>query len=195
MRMLLGIACLTLMWFVCGTGSAQPKEAPLPRGVLPRTVPGHGETVDAARKAAVSKAVDEVAAWMVLNELKSYKVTEDFVRKNALVDDGHAGKDLAVENIVNPFKAWVVTFKESDWWKELERRDHQAARELRAEHRQTVGSRVIIGLGLLLLAGFGYVRLDEFTQRRYTAWLRLAGAGVATTLLAGWWWMFFQAPG
>ena len=47
-----------------------------------------------------------------------------------------------------------------------------------------------IGLACLLLAGFGYVRLDEFTHRRYTAWLRIAGVGVATTVIAGWWWVF-----
>jgi hypothetical protein len=128
--------------------------------------------------------------------LRSFKVTEDFVLKNALPDAGRAGKDLAVENIANPFKAWVVTFRtDTDWWSDIVRRDHEAERKLRAEHRQTMGSRIIIALGLLLLAGFGYVRLDEYTQRRYTTWLRLAGVGLATTMVAGWWWIVFQAPG
>ena len=49
----------------------------------------------------------------------------------------------------------------------------------------------MLALAVLLLAGWGYVRLDEYTQRRYTGWLRLAGVGVATTIAAGLWWVFF----
>ena len=48
----------------------------------------------------------------------------------------------------------------------------------------------MLGLSVLLLAGFGYVRLDEFTQRRYTTLLRIAGIGVATSVVMGWWYVF-----
>ena len=57
------------------------------------------------------------------------------------------------------------------------------------------GTQVVLGLGLVLLTGFGYVQLDEYTNRRYTFLLRLAGATVVAVLLAGWWWLFFHAPG
>src|ERR1019366_3432517 len=125
--------------------------------------------------------------------LTSFKVTEEYVRKNILVDAGHAGKDLDALPGADPFKAWVVTFRtDADWWQDVVRRDHEAKRQRVAAARQNLGSQVIIGLGLLLLAGVGYVRLDEYTQRRYTTWLRVGGVGVAATMAAGWW-MFVQA--
>ena len=60
-RMLLGIAGLTLLWFFCGTGSAQPKDTALPKGVLPRTVTGDGLTVETAKNAAFAKALNQKA--------------------------------------------------------------------------------------------------------------------------------------
>ena len=193
-RMVLGIGSLTLMWFLCGTGNAQPKDAALPKGA-PRSVSGHGEKVENAQRAALSKAVDEIVNLMKANHLTSFKVTEEYVRKNVLVDAGQAGKDLDALPGADPFKAWVVTFRtDSDWWQDLQRRDHEAKRQRVAESRQNLGSQVIISLGLLLLAGVGYVRLDEYTQRRYTTLLRLGGVSVAATMAAGWW-MFLQAPG
>ena len=191
MRMLLGFAGLTLMWFACNPSSAQPKDAP----PLPRSVTGHGETLETAKKAAIAKAVQEIKETMKRSEMTSFAITEDYVRTN-LVDSGMPGKDFKVDNIADPFKAWILTFRtDTDWWHELERRDQEAGRKTRAEHRQSLGSRLIIGLALVLLAGFGYVRLDEYTKRRYTTWLRVAGLGVATTALAGWWWIVVQAPG
>ena len=185
-RMLLGIGSLALMWFVCGAGNAQPKDAALPKGALPRSVEGHGEKVESAQTAAINKAVEEIARLMTANNLTAIKITEDYVRKNVLVDAGRAGKDLDALPGADPFKAWVVTFRsESDWWKDLQRRDHEARRQSLAHSRQNLGSQVIIGLGLLLLAGVGYMRLDEYTQRRYTTWLRVGGVGVAATMAAG----------
>ena len=55
--------------------------------------------------------------------------------------------------------------------------------------------RIFLGLSLLLLTGVGYVRLDEYTQRRYTRSLRVAGVGVASAVAAGLWWVFIQSPG
>jgi hypothetical protein len=201
MRGLLGIASLMLMGLAGCSGSAPPREArlpsraaALPKGDLPRSVTGHGVTVEAAKKAAINKAVEVISHLMTSNELKSFKLTEDYVRKNVLVG-GEPGKDLQVENIVEPFKAWVVNFHpDNDWWKDIVRRDQEAQRKLRADERQTLGSHVVIGLAFLLLAGYGYVRLDEYTQRRYTTWLRVAGIGVAATVIAGWWWVCVQAP-
>ena len=194
-RMLLGIGSLTLMWFFCGAGSAQPNDAALLKGGLPRSVMGHGEKVESAQRAAMSKAVDEITGLMTANHLTAFKITEEYVRKNVLVDAGHAGKDLDALPKADPFKAWIVTFRsDPDWWHDIVRRDHEARRQRLAESRQNLGSQVIVSLGLLLLAGVGYVRLDEFKQRRYTTWLRVGGVGVAATMAAGWW-MFLQAPG
>jgi len=201
MRGLLGIAALMLIGLASCSDSALPREArlpaeaaALPKDDLPRSVTGHGVTVEAAKKAAIKKAVDVISDLMTSNELKSFKLTEDYVRTHVLVG-GEPGKDFQVEPIREPFKAWIVNFhRDNDWWNDIVRRDQEAQRKLRADERQTLGSHVIIGLAFLLLAGYGYVRLDEYTQRRYTTWLRVAGIGVAATVIAGWWWVCFQVP-
>ena len=79
---------------------------------------------------------------------------------------------------------------DTDWWTDLVRRDHEEQRKARADQRHTWTAQVMLSLSVLLLAGFGYVRLDEYTQRRYTTWLRIAGIGVATSVAAGWWYVF-----
>ncbi len=189
MRILLGIAGLTMLWFFCGTSSAQPMP------LVPRrsSVTGHGETVDSAKKDAVNKAIEYVSTAA---SSQSFVITEEYLRKNVLVDAGTPGKDVQVDNIRDPFKAWVLTFRtDTNWWSEIANRDHEAQRKLRADDRQKVGSLVVIGLAFLLLVGFGYVRLDEYTQRRYTTWLRLASVGVASTVVAGWWWWVVVSAG
>ena len=56
MRMLLGIASLTMLWFFCGTSSALPKETSLPKG-LPPNVPGAGDNAKDAKTVAYRQAV------------------------------------------------------------------------------------------------------------------------------------------
>ena len=113
----------------------------------------------------------------------TFVVTEDYVRAH-VVDDGRPGKEIKNDALDKPFKEWILTYRtDNNWQADILRRD-------RAELRQTLTSRVVLCLAILLLAGFGYVRLDELTQRRYTGLLRVAGVGVASSLVAGWWWMF-----
>ena len=198
MRMLLGISSLMVMWFFCATSSAQPKETALPKGVMPKSVTGRGETLDTAKNDAVRQVVEKVTVLMRLNEpeLKSFMITEDYVRQH-LVVDGRQGKDFQVDAIADPFKSWIFTIRtDTDWWqdivrhdREAERKVREAERKVRAEARQWLGVRIVFGLAALLLAGVSYVLLDEHTHRRYTAWLRVAGVGVATSALAGWWWI------
>jgi hypothetical protein len=196
-RMLLGIASLTLLWFFCGAGSAQPKDAAAPKAGL-EEVSGFGSNEETAKQNAIKKAVEAINRLMAAQDppIKSFVVTEDDLTKNKLLQEpGRAGKEVKaiIENKEIVSKEWIVTFR-SDWWQEIVRRDHHIKRQEVATNRQHFGSQVILGLGLLLLAGVGYVRLDDYTQRRYTTWLRLAGVAAATTLAAGWW-MFVQAPG
>jgi hypothetical protein len=199
MRMLLGIACLTSLWLFCGTSSALPKEAALPKGLKP-TVKGHGLTEENAKTAAIRQAVKEVSTLMKMHNppLQAFEVTENYVRTNLLVDAGKPGENFEDKfNGKNEvFKSWVLSFRsDTDWWNDLVRRDQEAQRKARADDRQKVGSLVIVGLALLLLVGYGYLRLDEYTHRRYTTWLRVAGVGLATSAIAGWWLVFFQSQG
>jgi hypothetical protein len=220
MRMLRGIAGLMLMGFFCGCSAqfkedarpaarfpqhdqgddlrdGQPKKVAQPAGRFPPSVTGRGETVDTAKRDAILEAGKLVSIAMRLHNppLESFVVNEDYVRTHVVLA-GEPGKDekVPLNDGEHVFKSWIVFFRtDSDWWKDIERRDQEAQRNLRANERQTLASRIVIGLSFLLLAGFGYVRLDEYTQRRYTTWLRVAGVGAATTVIAGWWWVF--APG
>ena len=195
MRMLLGFAGLTTLWFLYGTCAAQPKPAPPPKVALAE-VSGVGSSEENAKKNAVRKAVEAINRLMAAQDppLISFVVTEDYVISNNLFrDPGRAGKEVrdVIQEKEVVSKEWIVTFRnDTDWWTDVVRKDHELQRKVRSEQRQTLGSRLIIGLALVLLAGFGYVRLDEYTQRRYTTWLRVAGVGVATTAVAGWWWVF-----
>src|SRR5262245_61375174 len=174
MRMLLVIAGLTLVWLNCGSGNAEPKDVLLPRNELPQHVVGHGAKVETAKRTAIAKAIDEISGVMAKHNLTSFKLTEEYLDKHVLIDEGKQGKDFDALPNAEPFKSWIVTFRsESDWCDDIVRRDHEARRQQIAESRQTVGSQVIIALGLLLFVGVGYVRLDEYTKRRYTTLLRL----------------------
>jgi hypothetical protein len=200
MRVLLGITGLMLMLLAGCAGRAQPKEIAQPDGRWPRSVTGRGETVELAKKDALREAVKTISIAMKLHDppLQAFVVNEDYVRTRLLDSkSGEPGKDekIQLNDVEHVFKAWVLTFRtDNEWWKDIVRRDQEGQRKLRADERQTLGSHVVIGLAFLLLAGYGYVRLDEYTQRRYTTWLRVVGIGVAATVIAGWWWVCFQAP-
>jgi hypothetical protein len=45
----------------------------------------------------------------------------------------------------------------------------------------------MIGISILLLVGVGYIRLDEYTNRRFTTALRAIGVAAVATALGGWW--------
>ena len=54
-------------------------------------------------------------------------------------------------------------------------------------------ARLLFGIGVVLVSGFGYVQLDRYTHHRHTTWLRVAGVGLVSLVLAAYW-MIFQAP-
>jgi hypothetical protein len=195
MRLLWVLASLTLIWSLCGPLSAQPKNAGRPKGGLPEYVIGRGENEESAKNDVARSAVVTITDIMEKNGLRSFKIDEKFVRDHLLDRSGKWGKDVPVDlkdgNDEKPFKQWIVPLRtDADWWREIVRRDRVQERTIIAQQRQTWAYRVMIGLSILLFVGFGYVRLDEYTHRRYTNWLRVAGVGFATTMAAGWWWMF-----
>jgi hypothetical protein len=191
----LGIASVMLMWMVCNPISAQPKAAAMPEGQWPSKVSGRGETVESAKADAFKQTIIKIRVLMERQNppLEAFKVTEEYVRQH-LVEKSYEGKEenIPLEGVDHVFKEWILVLR-SDKWPDLVHRDHEAQRQHRAEARQTLTFRVVMGLAVLILAGFGYVRLDEYTQHRYTAWLRVAGVGLATTAVAGLWWMSFGA--
>ena len=181
MRFLLAISSLAILWAMCGKTCAQPKQAPA-KVALTREVVGVGATMETAKKNAVHEAAKTADGLCKLHNsmLQPFEVTDDYVRRTLLVGSGRAGEDvtLEIDQHEHVFKQWVVTLRP-----DLER-------FLRAEERQKITYFVMFGLSLLLLAGYGYVRLDDYTKRRYTTWLRVASVGVMSLVLAGWWMVF-----
>lgn len=178
-RIISALFCLTALWLFCGSISAQPKEPNKPKPGLPSQVTGVGETREKAKEVAVREAAKTVNALMKRHEptLRADSVDEDFVRNHLLVDEGQAGEDLQIENVDGAFKSWIVTFR-YNWWNDVVRHD-------RSTTRASIAGSAMFGLSILLLVGVGYVRLDEYTRHRYTAWLRAAGSGVVALILAG----------
>jgi len=171
-RITSAIICLLGLYFVSGSISAQPKDPNKPKPDMPSQVTGVGTTVAKAQEVALREAVKVVKA-------KGYSADEEFVRDHMLVDEGRAGDDLKIDNIDEPFKSWVVTFRYNGW--------NEVARLERATEREHLARNGMFGLSILLLVGMGYVRLDDYTNHRYTAWLRAAGSGVVALILAITW--------
>jgi hypothetical protein len=190
-KILLCFASLSFLWVCCGPINAQGKRLEPEVGKVPRDVVGVSETAEKAKAASFLVAVREINQLMAMQKppMNAFHVDEEYVRKH-LVETGHGGegeKDL----LDRPQKTWTLPFRtDTDWWSELVRRDHEEQRKARADQRHTWTARVMLGLAVLLLAGVSYVRLDEYTQRRYTTWLRVAGIGVATSVAGGWWYVF-----
>jgi hypothetical protein len=190
-KILLCFASLSFLWVCCGPINAQAKRLEPEVGKLPTEATGFGETEAIAKAQALKDAVKRVTLLMGMQKppLESFIVDEDYARK--LVEPGQRGKDHEDPIFKEPLKQWVMPFRtDNDWWTDVVYHDHEAQRKARADQRHTWTARVMLGLAVLFLAGFGYVRLDEYTQRRYTTWLRVAGLGVATTVAAGWWYVF-----
>ena len=180
-RTILGMSCIAILWVFCAPISAQPRELGPPKVVLPREAIGVGDTTEKAKESARQKAEETVATLMKLHNLNTFKVDRSYLEKHVLAKSaGRQGEDHVFDGQA-PLKEWIVSFRtDHDWWSDIVRHD-------RAEARQGLVSRAMIGLSILLLAGFGYLRLDEYTHRRYTTWLRAAGVALVATAIAGWW--------
>ncbi len=181
MRSILGISALTIIWVFCTPLSAQPREL-ANKVKLPREAIGAGETSEKARVHAVKNAHDQVVKLMMAHNIdnENLKIDEAYVEKHVLENDGRSGEDIQLEN-QDPLKQWVYNFRtDGAWWNEIVRQD-------RSVERSALMARIMTGLSILLLAGFGYIRLDEYTNRRFTTFLRVTGAILVGAAVAGWW--------
>lgn len=181
MRSLLAISALTIVWAFCTPLSAQPKEPVHVKFGVPREVLGAGDTPENAEKNAFKNAEEKINEAMRNHKMTSFKVDQDYIHKHVVTkDSGRSGEDIQINNEA-PLKQWVLTFRtDRDWWSEIVRRD-------RAEERHAITSSAMIGISILLLAGYGYIRLDEYTNRRFTTALRAMGVAAVATALGGWW--------
>jgi hypothetical protein len=176
---------LALVWLIAG-----PLDADAPNGapLLRREVKGYGQTVDAAKKNALREAVSELGQYLRTRRppLVHWQPTEPFVEQHLLDGPGHADADVQLDDL-GPAKSWVVQLK-MPGDTTLVHWDRQAERQERAEQRLGQTLSAVVTLCLMLTLVVGYIRLDEWTRSRYTAWLRLAGVSLVALGAAGWWW-------
>lgn len=181
MRFILAISAVTILWTAWTPLSAQPKEPNHVKFGVPKSVLGAGDSIESAEKNALKNAEEKINEAMRNHKLTSFKVDQEFLERYVLdKKKSHSCDDIQLENQA-PLKQWEYTFRtDRDWWSELVRRD-------RAEERHSLTSSAMIGISILLLAGFGYIRLDEYTNRRFTTALRAIGVAAVATALGGWW--------
>ncbi|HZZ80647.1 MAG TPA: hypothetical protein VFE62_19245 [Gemmataceae bacterium] len=190
-KVLVCLASISCLWVCCGQSNAQAKRLEPEVGKLPREAIGFGETLEKAKAMAIKDAAERVRGLMAMQKpaMDSFVVTEDFAR--TLLERGEEGDEVKNEAFKEPLKQWVMPFRtDTNWWNDVVRHDLEAQRKAVSSERQTWTSRGMLGIALLLLAAVGYVRVDEYTHRRYTTWLRIASIGVVTTVIAGWVYVF-----
>ncbi len=187
-QMFLTFSGLLILWAMGGASGAQSGTVALPEAIKPNEVKAFGVDSAKAREIAVNQATILVCKLLEENHHTSFKPDAKYVRENLLADDGYQGPDVRNEVVGDePLKQWIVTFKDSNWWQDVVRRDIEAQRVLRAEARQSVAKQIAVAVLVVLAAAHSYVRLNRLTQGRFARWLQAAGVGVALAVLAAAW--------
>ena len=171
MRSILAISALTILWTAWTPLSAQPKEPNHVKFGVPKSVLGAGDTIENSQKNALRNAEEKINEAMRNHKLTSFKVDQEFIDKYVLDNKkSHSCDDLPIENQA-PLKQWETTSAPT------------ATGGAKSSAAIAGGSAVfahlcaMIGISILLLAGFGYIRLDEYTNRRFTTALRHGHGG------------------
>ncbi len=184
-QMFLTICGLVLLWAIAGASGAQTNVPALPEAMKPREVKAFGVDATKAREIAVNQATILVGKLLEENHYTSFRPDAKYVRENLLADDGKPGPDVRNDLVGDePLKQWIVTFKDSNWWQDVVRRDYEAQRVQRAAVRQSAAKRFVVALLVLLAIANAYVRINRLTRSRYARWLQVICVGVASVLLA-----------
>ncbi|MSU80170.1 MAG: hypothetical protein EXS16_19020 [Gemmataceae bacterium] len=184
-QMFLTICGLVLLWAIAGASGAQSNVPVLPEAHKPREVKAFGVDAIKAREIAVNQATILVGKLLEENNHTSFKPDKKYVRENLLVDDGKPGPDERNEVFgEQPLKGWIVTFKDSNWWQDIVRRDYEAQRVQRSAARQSDAKRFAVALLVVLAIAHAYIRCNRMTRGRYARWLQAICVGVASVLLA-----------
>jgi hypothetical protein len=195
--------------------SSKPQKAAAPAPATPSwVVEGWGRNSDEAIDSALEKAKEELAVHL-RNRDPHVKWTPsiDYIREHLLADLRleEVGTKLPAE--ANPQDEMRVALRpirhnghemveeEKDFGGEVGkmRRVHlkialspsdydaikQKQREVLSHQRQLILARGLAVAVVLLVTVVGYFRLEEATKGYYTAWLRLAAAGLIATVVAG----------
>jgi hypothetical protein len=160
----------------------KPKPAE-PKGP-PWTVVGRGADQQDADDAALQKARDKLIAYLRGQDPPlEWQPSDEYVDKN-LVKEREPVKEL--EGLVPDSKVYERTLKVDVDPKHFREMVDMDRRE-RVGERQLLLARILGGIVALLVAVFGYFRLEELTKGYYTGWLRVGAvllvAAVGVTLL------------
>jgi hypothetical protein len=172
---------LALVWLLTSPADAEPGPGQPARRI---TVTGYGPTHEVAKKLGLKAAADKLHEQLRTQQLDHWRPSESFIKDRLLVDAGHIG-----DNVDDPpAKTWTYEIAIPDD-ETLKQFDRQAQRQERAESRLGFALHAAAGLALALVVLIGCIRADEWTRSRYTAWVRLAGAGALAAIVAGWCWV------
>jgi len=80
----------------------------------------------------------------------------------------------------------VLTFKESPNFDEMVQLNKAAQRRELSAERQTMTGYVLATLTALLTLGWGYLRLDGWTNGRFTRWVCVLAAAIVGLAGLGW---------
>jgi hypothetical protein len=190
-RFFLALFGLLLVSSAAGRLGAQAPRIIRPVGDWPAEVKGYGDTTDQARKSAIHEGIRQLRLVMQRQNppLQSWDPDPEFVGAHWLILPGHAGEDFVDENLGLAKKSWIIRLKSDLDWQEVVSKDRQAARRQVAISRQGTLARAVLLVSLLLGIGFSYLRLEEWTQYRYSRVLRFFGAGLVAGIAGVAWWI------
>jgi hypothetical protein len=173
---------LALVWLLTSQVDAESAAGQAAQRI---EVKGYGSSVEAAKKDALEKAVLTLEAHLRQQQFDHWQPTESYVLARLLDDPGRAADDVAIGQF-GTAKTWVLALNiPGD--DTLQHLDRHARRQQLSEGRMSLALRFLAALVLVLSVIVGYIRADEWTQSRYTTWLRLASGGVLVALAAAWW--------
>src|SRR5262245_12913288 len=170
---------LALVWLVTSQAVAEPASDQPARRI---TAKGYGSTDEVAKKDALKAAAEKLQEELHRQQFDHWHPSEKFIKERLLVDTGQSGDKFKGLN------AWIYEVAIPDA-ETLQYLDQRARRQERAEARLSLALHTVAGIALVLVVLIGYLRADEWTRSRYTAWLRLAGVSALVAIVAGWMWL------
>ncbi len=145
------------------------------------TVSGWGKTEADAEQVALDKACKEVNDFLQRQDPPvHWRPSRDFVDHNLVKERKPEAKELP--DLGQMYQATFEVRLEPKDYRDILEHDRQD----RADQRHVLLGKVVLAILALLLAVFGYFRLEEMTRGYYTLWLRLGAlalVGVAGALL------------
>lgn len=143
------------------------------------TVSGWGKTVEDANQVAADNARRKVCTYLAKQDPPiHWQPSADYVRQD-LIKQWSQPEVKDLPDLGKMYEQTVTVELDARHYRDILEHDRQD----RAGERQLMLAKVVGVLLAVLLAVFGYFRLEETTRGYYTLWLRLAA--IALVLVSG----------